>query len=82
MQTMVQEIYATFERSHANSFNAWMNSLLDTVVENIVEFSPQLHNQAEIIKEETARIAELEFRKLKLSDYTEQIRRMMDWKES
>ena len=64
------------------SFNAWMNSLLDTVIENIVEFSPQLHNQAEIIKEETARISELEFRKLKLSDYTEQIRKMMDWKES
>ena len=82
MQTMVQEIYETFERSHVNSFNVWMNSLLDTVIENIVEFSPQLHNQAEIIKEETARIAELEFRKLKLSDYTEQIRRMMDWKES
>lgn len=78
---MVQEIYTTFESSDANSFNTWMNNLLDTVIMNIVEFSPQLHNQAEIIEEETARIADLEFRKMKLSEYTEQIRKMMDWKE-
>ena len=38
MQTMVQEIYATFERSHANSFNAWMNSLIDTVIENMLGY--------------------------------------------
>ena len=55
--------------------------MLDTVIENIVEFSPQLYNQAEIIREETERIAELESRKLKLREYSEQIRRMMDWKE-
>ena len=82
MYSMVQEIYSSFERSHASSFNAWMNNLLDTVIENIVEFSPQLHNQAELIREATAQIAELEFRKMKLTDYTAQIRRMMDWKES
>ena len=58
-----------------------MNNLLDTVIENIVEFSPQLYNQAEIIREETERIAELESRKLKLREYSEQTRRMMDWKE-
>ena len=59
-----------------------MSSLLDTIIGNIVEFSPQLHEQAEIIREETARIAELESHMIKLNDYTEQIRRMMDWKES
>ena len=53
----------------------------DNSDENIVEFSPQLYNQAEIIREETERIAELESRKLKLREYSEQIRRMMDWKE-
>lgn len=82
MQKQVLEIYHSFERSHANSFDAWMSSLLDTIIGNIVEFSPQLHEQAEIIREETARISELESRMIKLNDYTEQIRRMMDWKES
>lgn len=82
MQKQVLEIYHSFELSHANSFDAWMSSLLDTIIGNIVEFSPQLHEQAEIIREETARISELESRMIKLNDYTEQIRKMMDWKES
>lgn len=82
MRTQVLEIYHSFETSHASSFDAWMGSLLATIIENIVEFSPQLHNQAEIIREETARIAELESRMVRLNGYTEQIRRMMDWKES
>ena len=82
MEQQVLEIYQFFETSHANSFDAWMRSLMATIIENIVEFSPQLHEQAEIIREETARIAELESRMIKLNDYTEQIRRMMDWKEA
>ena len=82
MEQQVLEIYASFETSHANSFDAWMRSLMATIIENIVEFSPQLHEQAEIIREETARIADLESRMIKLNDYTEQIRRMMDWKEA
>lgn len=82
MGQQVLEIYQFFETSHANSFDAWMSSLMATIIENIVEFSPQLHEQAEIIREETARIAELESRMIKLNGYTEQIRRMMDWKET
>lgn len=82
MEQQVLEIYQFFETSHANSFDAWMCNLMATIIENIVEFSPQLHEQEEIIREETARIAELESRMIKLNDYTEQIRRMMDWKEA
>lgn len=82
MQTQVLTIYRSFEISHANSFDSWMHQLLATITENIVEFNPQLHDQAEVIREETERIAELESRKIKLTDYTEQIKRMMDWKES
>lgn len=82
MEAQVLEIFHSFEASHASSFDAWMSSLLATIIENIVEFSPQLHEQAEIIREETARIAELESRMIRLNDYTEQIRRMMDWKEA
>lgn len=82
MQTQVSEIYSFFETSHANSFDAWMGNLLATIIENIVEFSPELHKHAEFIREETERISELESRMIKLNDYTEQIGRMMDWKES
>lgn len=80
MQSMVDRIYRAFETSHNDSFLAWQRSLLETVEANIVDFSPQLRNQNEIIREETARIEDLEHRRQKLSDYTRQIREMMDWK--
>lgn len=82
MEKLVSEIYQFFATNHSNSFDTWLSSLMATIIENIVEFSPQLHEQAEIIREETARIAELESRMIKLNGYTEQIRRMMDWKEA
>lgn len=82
MQEQIDEIYKSFADSHNKSFDIWTQSLYDTIVANIEDFNPELRNQAEIIKEETARIAELETRRLKLSDYTNQIQRMMDWKES
>ena len=82
MEQQVSEIYQFFETSHANSFDAWLHSLMATIIENIVEISPQLHEQAEIIREEVLRIADLESRMIKLNDYTEQIRRMMDWREA
>ena len=82
IKVQIDEIFVSFKSSHASSFDVWMNNLLTIIVENIVEFSPQLHNQAEIIREETARIAELESRMAKLNEYTAQVKRMMDWKEA
>jgi hypothetical protein len=81
IKEQVDEIYASFQYSHEVSFDAWMDNLLVIIIENIVEFSPLLHNQAEIIREETARIVELESRIVKLNDYKSQVKRMMDWKE-
>ena len=81
IKVQINEIYTSFESSHKISFNEWMSNLLTIIEENIVEFSPQLHNQSEIIREETARIAELESRMVKLNEYTAQVKRMMDWME-
>ena len=81
MGQQVSEIYRFFEISHAKSFDAWMFSLRTTIIDHIEDFSPQLHEQVEIVQGEEARIRELEFRMMKLNDYTEQIRKMMDWKE-
>ena len=77
-QPMLDVMECEFAQS---SFDLWMGNLLTIIIENIVEFSPQLHNQAEIIREETARIAELESKMAKLNEYTAQVKRMMDWKE-
>ena len=82
IKMQIKEIYTSFESSHKISFNEWMSNLLTIIEENIVEFSPQLHNQSEIIREETARIADLESRMVKLNEYTAQVKRMMDWMEA
>jgi len=81
MDTEVNKVFADFTTSHVGSFTAWMNSLLAIVRDNIVELNPELHNQSEIIAEETARIADLEARMQSLRDYRAQIRQMMAWKE-
>jgi GTPase SAR1 family protein len=82
MNQNLNDIYKQFEESHRRSFNTWMNNLLSIIMDNIVEFNPTLHNQSEIIKENTLRIADLESRMAKLNDYDTQVKRMMEWKEA
>ena len=47
-----------------------------------MEINPTLSAQAEIIKEETQRIQELESRQRKLDQYVAQIHKMMQWREA
>lgn len=82
IKTQVEEIYTSIGKSHKISFNEWMSNLMTIIEENIVEFSPQLHEQSEIIREETARIAELESRMDRLNEYKAQVQQMMDWMEA
>ena len=81
LHSLVQSIYADVRTSHIKSFEEWLQSLQEVLENNIIEYSPVLRNQVELIKEETARIQDLEMKQQKLADYTEQIRRMMAWKE-
>lgn len=72
--------YASIEKSHRESAFDWIQSLLDEINENIVEYSPELSKQAKRIKIMTEQILELEDRQDKLRNYTDKLRRMMDWK--
>lgn len=78
----IDVIFSSIESSHEGSFDIWMEELLTTIKENIVELSPHLRNQNEIIRVETVRIAELEKQMAKLNEYEAQITRMMDWNEA
>ena len=80
MKEHVQAIADAFADSHKTSFETWVGSLLDRIMENIVEFNPKLRDMSESIRQETARLEDLGNRRQKLEDYTEQIRRMMDWR--
>ena len=55
-------------------------SLLDEIRENIVEYSPELSKQAKQIRIMTERIEELDNRRIKLNEYTQELYEMMDWK--
>lgn len=70
------------QNSHTDSFVSWQDALVETVKENIVAYSPILHSQEQIIKEETERIGELEEQQKRLASWSEAIRKMMDWKEA
>lgn len=71
--------YESIEISHKESAFSWIQSLLDEIHENIVEYSPELSKQAKQIRIMTEHIEELEGRQEKLRQYTEKLRKMMDW---
>lgn len=71
--------YESIEASHKESAFAWIQNLLDEIHENIVDYSPELSKQAKQIRIMTEHIEELESRQEKLRQYTEKLRKMMDW---
>ena len=72
--------YQKIEESHRESAFSWIQSLLDEIYENIVEYSPELSKQAKQIRIMTDHIEDLKARQAKLKQYTEQLEQMMDWK--
>lgn len=72
--------YLSIEQSHKESAFNWIQSLLDEIYENIVEYSPELSKQAKQIRIMTEHIEELEERQTKLKQYTLKLKGMMDWK--
>ncbi|WP_251209913.1 dynamin family protein [Acetatifactor aquisgranensis] len=62
------------------SFKNWEQSLASVIETNITEYNPQLRDMAEMIKEETDKIIELEENQKAISSSLETIREMMAWK--
>lgn len=62
------------------SFKAWMSSLIALVEKNITEYNPDLRDMAEMIREETEKIIELENDQKTISDTLDTIKQLMDWK--
>ena len=74
--------YVTISESHEKSARIWRESLLDEIIDNIVDYSPELSKQAKQIQSITKHILELEERRSRLEDYTRELSQMMDWKEN
>lgn len=80
MNQNIEAVGKAIQDGHTESFSKWKENLVGTVTSKIVEYSPLLHSQAQIIFEETEKIMELENRQKQLANYAEVIRKMMDWK--
>lgn len=78
---IVANIREQIRQTHSTMFCTWVESLLGRIITNVVDFNPELHQQAEDIQEVSEKIAELEKRQIDLGNYTEQIKSMMDWSE-
>lgn len=68
-----------YENCYA-SFKAWMSSLMSLVEQNITEINPELRDMAEMIREETDKIIELEGDQKAISDTLDAIKQLMAWK--
>ena len=80
MKETCKEIYERIRESHEKSVEDWRKNLLHVIASNIEEYSPQLHEQVLLVKEEEQQLDSLKERKEKIQRYTEQIREMMEWK--
>lgn len=78
--TSIDRIYKKLRRSHRVSFDDWREQLVDKIRNNIVNYSPKLSAQAVQIDEENKVIANLKRAYEDLTDYSEQIDALMDWK--
>lgn len=62
------------------SFKAWMSSLMSLIEQNITEYNPDLRDMAEMIREETERIIELEGNRATITGALETIKQLTGWK--
>ena len=80
MSEGVNTRYNAIKESHDGSAKQWIDSLLDEVRENIVNYSPELSKLADKIKRITADIEDHEKRQVKLMEYKAKLQQMMNWK--
>lgn len=77
----VKNTYVRISESHRETFVNWSSELLVNISEHIQEMNPSLKNLVEEIKKDTEKIADLENRQARLSEYVSQIENLMAWKQ-
>lgn len=77
----IAERCKSIKESHRESAHNWIRSLLDLIIENLVQYSPELSKMAKRIESLTNQIEDLIQCQIKLEQYTEKLCEMMDWKK-
>ena len=80
MREGTYERYRSIEKSHRESAHSWIDSLRIEILNNIVDYSPVLSNQANQVRVMDNAIKELIETRKQLEEYTQKLCSMMDWK--
>ena len=76
----IKEMASELNDSCFTGFKTWEHNLASIIEENITEYNPQLRDMAEMIREETEKIIELEDNQQKISSSLNAIKKLMSWK--
>ena len=79
MKEDVNNIYVEIRNNHEGEFRNWLHTLLGIIRDNIVDYSPVLHEQSLQIRQKENKILDLQSRYNKLQNYSNTIKSMMDW---
>lgn len=80
MTDNVKQCYQSISESHKESAHNWIQNLLDEIYNNIVEYSPELFQQAKLIEFMTKEINALTETRARLKEYSDELCFMMEWK--
>lgn len=81
MSKNILEMAMHLNDSYFASYRTWQATLISIIEQNITEYNPQLRDMAEMIREETEKIIELETDQQTISASLEAIRQLMSWKD-
>ena len=65
---------------HEKAFKIWLVNLTSIIVQNIIEFSPELSALNTKIQRTRNEVASLEEQQQQIENYTNQIKQMITWK--
>ena len=76
----IKEIAVMLNESCLGGFRNWVQKLQSVIEQNITDYNPRLRDMADMIREETEKIAELEEDQRTIGASLEAIRELMSWK--
>ncbi|KSV60389.1 dynamin family protein [Acetivibrio ethanolgignens] len=76
----IKEIAVMLNESCLGSFRNWVQKLQSVIEQNITDYNPRLRDMADMIREETEKIAELEEDQRTIGASLEAIKELMSWK--
>ena len=76
----INEIASVINASYFSGFKTWEQNLASIIEKNITEYNPKLRGMAEMIREETEKITELEDDQQTIISSLNAIKELMSWK--